>query len=412
MTTISYLHLDFESRAVVPLKGKESVGIYNYMNDARTEMLMLAWGFTGQPKQLWHIYRGDPMPEALQIALHNPKQPLTSFNTTFERYGLKYKLGIDTDIERWHDTQASAQYLTLPNDLNEVTVILRLPWEQGKSQRGKALIELFSNPKIRRKKGQPNEIYFNDWNSHPKEWQEFCDYCVQDTVAEEEVGRREGLLGAFPLPPLERKIWLFDQKVNDRGMPVDLPFVQTMYKMALRSKKEALDAQNQLTGLENANSRDQLLPWVKERGYPYNTLRKETVDSALKDPALTIAPEARQALTARREATSTTYTKLAKIMQQISPDGMLRNQFVYMGSSRNGRWSSRGGVQLHNMARPGVIGKSQENPDGYDFELQSVVREAREMMARGDYEGIKAKYKSVLLVVKNLIRTVFTANVN
>ena len=151
---------------------------------------------------------------------------------------------------------------------------------------------------------------------------------------------------------------------------------------------------------------------MKERGYPYNTLRKETVDSALKDPALTIAPEARQALTARREATSTTYTKLAKIMQQISPDGMLRNQFVYMGSSRNGRWSSRGGVQLHNMARPGVIGKSQENPDGYDFELQSVVREAREMMARGDYEGIKAKYKSVLLVVKNLIRTVFTANVN
>lgn len=352
------------------------------------------------------------MPDRLARALADPEQPITSFNTTFERYGLKYKLGWDIPIERWHDTQASAQYLSMPGDLEDAATILRLPRELMKDKRGKALIELFSEPKTRRKKGQPSEIYFNDWISHPAEWEEFCKYCVQDTVTEEEVGRREGMLGAFPLPPLERKIWLFDQTVNDRGMPVDLDFVKKMYKLALRSKQEAKDAQNALTGLENANSRDQLLPWVKERGYPYNTLRKETVDSALKDPALTIAPEARQALLARREATSTTYTKLAKIMQQISPDGMLRNQFVYCGSARNGRWSSRGGVQLHNMARPGVIGKSPENPEGYDFESQSVVREAREMMAREDYDGIKAKYKSVLLVVKNLIRTVFTANVN
>jgi DNA polymerase len=406
--TISYLHLDFESRGVVELRGKESVGIYNYMNHPQTDMLMLGWGFTGEPKQLWRIYSGDPMPETLQIALHHPEQLLTSFNTTFERYGLKYKLGIDTPIERWHDTQASAQYLSMPGDLDDVVTIMRLPRELAKDKRGKALIELFSLPKTRRKKGQPTEIYFNDWNSHPKEWREFEEYCVQDVRAEEEVGRREGLLGAFPLPPLERKIWMFDQKVNDRGMPVDLQFVQTMYKMALRSKKEALDAQNALTGLDNANSRDQLLPWVKERGYPYNTLRKETVDSALKDPALTIAPEARQALIARREATSTTYTKLAKIMQQVSPDGMLRNQFVYCGSARNGRWSSRGGVQLHNLARPGVIGKSPETPEGYDFELRSVVNEARQMIQREDYEGIKTKYKSVLLVVKNLIRTVFS----
>jgi hypothetical protein len=54
------------------------------------------------------------------------------------------------------------------------------------------------------------------------------------------------------------------------------------------------------------------------------------------------------------------------------------------------------------MARPAVVG-------GYDFEDQKVVKDARAMIYAEDYEGMKAKYGSVLLVVKSLIRTVFVA---
>ena len=46
---------------------------------------------------------------------------------------------------------------------------------------------------------------------------------------------------------------------------------------------------------------------------------------------------------------------------------------------------------------------------GYDFEDQKVVQEARAMVHAEDYDGIKLKYGSVLLVVKSLIRTVFVA---
>jgi hypothetical protein len=44
----------------------------------------------------------------------------------------------------------------------------------------------------------------------------------------------------------------------------------------------------------------------------------------------------------------------------------------------------------------------------YNFEDEEVVDEARNMIYKMDYDGIQKKYGSVLLVVKNLIRTVFS----
>jgi hypothetical protein len=53
------------------------------------------------------------------------------------------------------------------------------------------------------------------------------------------------------------------------------------------------------------------------------------------------------------------------------------------------------------MARPGVL-------NGYNFEDENVVNEARAMVTAMDYDGIQAKYGSVLLVIKFLIRTIFS----
>ena len=53
------------------------------------------------------------------------------------------------------------------------------------------------------------------------------------------------------------------------------------------------------------------------------------------------------------------------------------------------------------MSRAGKV-------NGHDFEDPEVVREARELVRNKDYDAIKEKYKSVLLVIKNIIRTVFS----
>jgi DNA polymerase bacteriophage-type len=183
--------------------------------------------------------------------------------------------------------------------------------------------------------------------------------------------------------------------------------VRKMYALALRSKKEAKENFEAMTGVKNANSPSQIKAWAKPQGYPFDTLKKDTVTSVLKDPDIRLTDVCRKALKMRAEAASTSYQKLGKILECVSPDGMLRNQFIYLGSSRCGRWSGNA-VQLHNFARPTLLGKTDDFP-GYDFEDQKVVKEARAMIYAEDYEGIKAKYGSVLLVVKSLIRTVFVA---
>lgn len=394
-----FLHLDFETRSTQSLAKEDSVGLSNYWAHPDTKILMLAWAFGDEPVELW--IPEFPMPTALAEGILDPDTPLAAWNSSFERYGFLHKLSLTIPLKRWHDPQASARYLSMPGALDKVGPILGLPPELQKDKRGEELIKLFSVPHFtKKKKGVEPVMFFNDWNSHPAEWEEFKEYCRQDVRAEREIMHREIQLGVFPLPELERKIWVLDQTVNDRGMPVDVEFVKCMYELGVRSKRESVEEQNKLTGLQNANSPKQMQAWVKTQGYEPNTLRKETVESWLKYHAEKMTPLCIEALTARRAASSTTYTKLAAVLRQVSSDSTLKNAFLYMGSSRCGRWSS-GAVQLHNMARPGVL-------NGYNFEDENVVNEARVMVRAMDYDGIQAKYGSVLLVIKFLIRTIFS----
>lgn len=396
--------MDYETSSEVDIA---EAGLHNYATHPSTKALMLAWAFDNDEPELWLPHQG-PLPRILVEAFRNPTVEITAFNSTFERYITKFVLGFDIPIERWQDPQASARYLSLPAHLAEVGKVLGLPKALQKDAVGKDLIKLFSIPQRRTKKELKKNpgltpTYFNDHRSHPKEFAVFGEYCKQDVRSEREIIRRERLLGAFPLPPRERRIWIFDQKVNDRGMPVDRGFVVNALAIASRNKREKLEEQNTRTGLANANSQTQLLPWIKERGWPLNNLRKQNIEIVLKDPAVKLTEECREVLNARMEAGSVSYKKLEAILDNISRDDRLRGQFIYMGSARCGRWAGNA-VQLHNMARP----------DG-TFEDLDNIEKARKLIYAGDYQGLKEafkkgdKYYSPLIVAKNLIRTVFVA---
>lgn len=391
----NWLRLDFETRSYLEIT---EYGLYNYASHFSTEPLMLGWKYGRDAVVNLHEFRTGSLPNDLYKALKDENQALTAFNSAFERYILQYCLGIKIPVSRFQDPQASARYLSLPANLEMVGHVLHLGKEFQKDKRGEDLIKLFCEPKsTKKKKNEIQKAYFNDWDSHPAEWELFCEYCKQDVIAEEEVARRLHILDVFPLPERERKIWIFDQAVNDRGFPINRKFCENMLAAGNKAKKETVDAQNKLTGLENSNSAPQLLPWVKQRGYPRGTLRKETVDLILKDPEVNLTATCREVLTKRKEASSTTYKKLATMLRQAGADDRLRHQFVYMGSSRCGRWAS-GASQLHNMARPSAEFESLENVDC-----------ARAMVFAEQFEEMKSRFKSILLTIKNLIRTVFEA---
>lgn len=393
------LHLDFETRSAVELGGEKSVGLYNYATHPSTKALMLAWAYDEEPVEVWLIGK-EEMPARLKEGLGNPNQKIAAYNSSFERYIAESQLGYIIPIERFIDPQASARYLSLPGNLDDASTILGLgdPAARylGKDKEGERLIKVFCIPtKKKKKRGEPVEYYFRDETTDPEDWVKFIEYCRQDVVAEREVMRRLGFLKVFPLPQTEQTIWQFDQRVNDRGLPVDVDFVQKALALATAEKKEMLVEMNHLTGLENSNSPKQMLNWVRSHGYKANSLRKEAVAAAIKyDDLPSIC---KQVLELRKASSSTSYKKLAAILRQVNKDGRLRNQFLYMGSSRCGRWSGNG-FQFHNMARPSA-----------QFEDLETVDRARKMIYDMDYYGIKKEFGSVLLTVKNCIRTAFVA---
>jgi DNA polymerase len=378
--------------------------LYNYATDPSTKALMLGWAIDEGEVQMW-LCEEEPVPKELYHALNDPLVQIVAFNSAFERYIFKFVLGVTLPVRRFQDPQASARYLSLPASLEDVSIILGLPRDYAKEADGKRLINIFCMPSKRKKKrGEPVEYYFRDKETDPEDWAKFIEYCRQDVVAEREVMRREVLLGVMPLPPKEREVWIFDQTVNDRGMPTNVEFVTKAFKIAGIAKKAALDTQNKLTGLANANSGDQLIPWLTERGYAEESIEKDFVASELKNNT-NLTPLCREVLLNRQTAASTSYTKFATILRQVSPDKRLRNLFTFMGSARCGRWSSTA-LQFHNMARPDER-----------FEDEDNVNMARAMVMADDYEAIEKQFGhptpekpdpgAVLSVIKSLLRTAF-----
>lgn len=375
--SVLHLHLDFESRSRCDLKTR---GLDNYAKDPSTEVLMLAWAINEAPPQLWEPRLG-PMPEQLAVLLTRPEVVKLAFKSDFERTIFREVLKIDIPIRQWVDPSDLAKYASIAGSLEFVGNVLGLKEDKKKLAIGKKLIKLFCEPN---KKGE-----FNDWNSHPEQWEAFCEYCRQDVIAEREIFRK--LKGAFSLPPLERRIWALDQEINDRGMPVDPVFVEGATKIVGEETAARMNEMVTLTGLENPNSPKQLLAWVKTQGYPFGSLGEKWVTKALAEAKLTEEGEA--GLKLRQVLAKSSTAKLVKLKDFTGPDNQLRGQYVYYGAARTGRWSGRG-VQLHNLPR-GTVKKK-------------VFHAAVEAVRSGEVEAVRA-FGPPLEVVSSCIRGGFRA---
>jgi Casjensviridae DNA polymerase len=402
------LHGDFESRSEVALgKDEGSVGLYNYAVHHSTKALMFAWAVNGSKVMLWEILQGQPMPVILKEAIEDPEVKFAAWNSPFERLIFQHVLGIIIPVKRWVDPQASARYMSLPSDLKTAALALGLPPEFQKDKAGEKLIDVFSKltiPRKRRaKKGVvyvPPAPYFRDYNSDPLLWDDFGQYCIQDVAAEREIMRRLEVFRVYPLPEKERLIWELDQKINDIGMPADRKFARNNYALGKKASDAAVAKLVTMTGLENPKSPKQFLGWAKERGYKPNTLKKEYVAFALDDKDNPMPDDLRQAMEVRKIAAASSYSKLLKIESNMNSEDRLPHQFIFMGSSRAGRWSSAG-AQLHNMARPTPEFEEEENLDA-----------AREMIYNLDYDGLVSKFGEPLVMsgVKSSIRSSFVAH--
>lgn len=422
------LHLDWESKSEIDLPKR---GLDVYSAHPSTKILMGGYAFDDGAPKLWVAEDGPP-PRELIEALEDPHVEKWAFNAAFERVMAKRCLGVKTPYKGWRCTQVLGHMQSFVGRLGDMGVQVGLPVEQQKMAEGKRLIKIFCMPQ-RVTKNQP--LRWRDSRTDPEDWELFCQYCPQDVVTERAIKNR---LIKFPVPPEEWELYELDQKINDRGLPVDMGFVHNAITMSARRKAELTSELTELTGLRNPNSVQQLLGWLRERGYPFEDLQKNTVKKVLAENAehakqkisLIVEPtddgeadviiesddldggfipgEAVRALRLRQQAARTAHRKYDALVNRVGSGDRLRYGFQFAGAARTSRWAGRG-FQAHNLTRtPDELEMSKASVAAgapYDF----LLVEATEAIRRGDYEALTWLIKEPMNALAGLVRSAIRA---
>jgi DNA polymerase len=387
---LSKLYLDFETRSELDLT---VCGLDNYVKHPSTRVLMLAYTLDDGPVLMWEPHMG-PMPSQLRGDLEDVTITKVAWNVPFEYNVFRHVLKIDLPLWMWSDPVNQARMLSMPGHLKDACEILNLPPELSKDPEGKRLIKIFSMPAVAKKDDTlfgTIAPFFRDWLTDPEDWEKFKGYCIRDVVAEREIDK---LLAKFPLPEAEYQAWLLDQQINERGLPVDMGLVKGTTAVAEAEKERLREELQNLTGLENSNSVQQLLAWAQQENYPFGSLAKHLVQRALAGEG-NITPAAHRALTLRGQTAKTSDTKLDRIAEAVSSDGRLRNQYVFLGAAKTGRWASYH-VQLANLPRP-------------TKEVEKNLDRAIELLRAEDQLNLAFEFPNTLEVVSSVIRSMFKA---
>jgi DNA polymerase len=335
---LTTLYLDLETFSDVPI----AHGTHRYA--ARAEVLLIAWALDTAPVQVADLTEGLGLPVALRAALLDRAVDVVIHNSAFDRTVLRHALGIDLAPERIRDTMVRALAHGLPGSLGELCGIFKLPTDQAKDKDGRQLIHLFCKPRPKTSK-----ITRATRATHPAEWARFTEYARLDVEAMRAIAAR---LPRWNDSAEERALWCLDQRINDRGVSVDLPLAEGAVAAVAQAQAGLARQAHTLTdgALAATTQRDALLAHLlAEHGVDLPDLQKSTLERRLQDTDL--APELRELLANRLAATTTSTAKYNTLLRATSADGRLRGTLQFCGASRTGRWAGRL-FQPQNLARP------------------------------------------------------------
>lgn len=331
------LFRDYETRSAVELKKS---GAHLYFLSPTTDVWCCAYAVDDEPVQLWTP--GMPVPdEFIEAALHEDEWKVHAFNDAFERLCeaciMAPRYGFPKFPMHMHRcTMVMAYEMGLPGDLERAVAAVGI--DQQKDMKGHRLMMQMAKP--RRVDPDGTLVWWDDEERR----QRLYAYCAQDVEAERALEKK-----LLPLSPSELALWHLDQRINDRGVLIDIAAchgAQALVKMATAKLDAAMrDATN---GSVTACSQIQaLMQWVQSRGLDAKSLGKENLtDFLLMDD---LPADVRRALEIRQEGSKTSTSKINAMLNCVSGDRRARGMFQFYGAN-TGRWAGRR-VQLHNTPR-------------------------------------------------------------
>lgn len=386
------LAIDIETYSSVDIR---EAGAYAYVDAPDFEILLIAYKFDDEEVQLIDlmVYPERVIGFDLEIdypnfweGLTDPDVIKTAFNANFERTALAKYFNEPMPPEQWRCTAVHAAVLGLPRSLGDVGAALNLPQDKQKDKIGKSLIDYFCKP------CKPTKVNGGRTRNLPghdsEKWGLFKEYCKQDVVAEQAILAR---LKPYLITEFEQELWNFDQRMNDRGIALDMNFAKGIIQYDVQYQAGLKEEAIALTGLKNPNSPVQLKKWLSDRlSIEVNSLTKDSVKELI---ANCTDETAIRVLEIRQAMSKTSTAKYVAMEKAICNDGRLRGVLLFYGANRTGRWAGRI-VQVHNLPQNKIP----------DIDL------AREMVAEKDFESVELLFGETPFVFSQLVRTAFVAS--
>lgn len=357
-------HGDFETRSELDLK---KVGLYRYARHPSTDVWCFAYALGNDEPRLWLPGQDCPAELAAHVKAGGP---LYAWNVGFEyeiwqeimvkRYGFP-----PLDPQQLYCTMSMSFAMAMPGALD--TAAYAFGVDEKKDKIGHAMMMKFAKP----------------WKRDPTRWMDenpkftlggqqwngadglryLHGYCLQDVRTERAVGEY-----VLPLSEKERRVWLLDQKINRRGVQLDIETTRAAVEMAEFVKAECAKQMSALTGgaVQKVSAVAALKEWLASRGVQVDSIAKQAIvdllnaddeedgleieneegDVAVSD---TLPADVRKVLLLRQEAGKASTAKFEKMMDIAGDDGRLRHMYQYHGAGP-GRWAGRK-VQTHNLPR-------------------------------------------------------------
>lgn len=335
----SILWGDLETYCEIPINN----GTHAYAEGV--EVMLFAWAIGDEPVSVWDLTAGEPTPSRLRKAIADPNTILFFHNSHFDRTVLRHTHPrLAPPVERWRDTMVQALAHSLPGALGALCEVLGVPQDKAKDKEGKSLIQLFCKPRPKNSK-----LRRATSKTHPAEWQRFVAYAGLDIEAMREVYKR---LPKWNYQGAELALWHRDQRINDRGVCMDVQLAQAAIEAVdLEQKRLAKRTQVMTDGeVQAATQRDAMIKHIVESyGVELPDMQRSTLERRIADPDL--PSPVKELLAIRLQASTTSTSKYKSLMKGISSDGRLRGTLQFCGASRTGRWAGRL-FQPQNLPRP------------------------------------------------------------
>ena len=355
--------LDYETRSPVNIK---KCSTHRYFEDPETSLLCLSVKVDDYasmpwiPQEFQHLYTG---PETLLSndelwAYVNAATVLRAHNAQFERlawwYVMVQRYGFpEIPLEKWRCTAAQVAAVSLPRALDNACAALDL---EGKDKAGYAIMLKMCKPRIPKKKERealasqgthlapgdkkmlvrPDGSNYFLWNELPEDFTANVKYCLNDTDIEYALSNR-----VPRLPQIEQDTWVLDQRINDRGLFIDMPSVK-----AIRAEISVYEAAKtrelaKVTGLPKIKHTEvkQLKEWLLGEGVEMPSLAVATVEAMI--PTLPEGTPARRVLELRHTLAKSSVAKYDAMIRSANLDGVVRGTLLFHGASATGRWAGK-----------------------------------------------------------------------